>query len=192
MDIKKVVVGLYEENCYFLTKGKDLIIIDPGDEFNKLDNIIKNNEYNLLAVLITHAHFDHIGALKELLDKYKVPVYYNNINNEIKYDNIINIKEEEYSINDFKFKVIYTSGHRNDLVTYYFYSDNVMFTGDFIFKGSIGRMDLEYADKNEMKNSINKIRNYDDNIIIYPGHGDDTTLGYEKENNFYFGGIYDK
>ena len=64
MKVKKIVVGLLEENCYFLTKDKDLIIIDPGDEFNKLDRIIVNNQYNLIAILITHAHFDHIGASK--------------------------------------------------------------------------------------------------------------------------------
>ena len=186
MNIKRIVVGLYEENCYFLIKGNDLIIIDPGDEFDKLNNIIKNNEYNLIAILITHAHFDHIGALKELLNEYKVPVYYNNINNEIEYKNLINVKEKEYDINDFNFKVIYTPGHRNDLVTYYFYKDNAMFVGDFIFAGSIGRMDLEYANKIEMKKSIEKIKQYDDNIKIYPGHDIDTTLKIEKENNFYF------
>ena len=186
MNIKRIVVGLYEENCYFLTKDKDLLIVDPGDEFNKLSSIIKNNNYNLIGILITHAHFDHIGALKDLLNEYKVPVYYNNINNEIEYSKLINVEEREYSINDFNFKVIKTPGHRNDLVTYYFYDDNAMFVGDFIFSGSIGRTDLEYADPKEMKNSIEKIKQYDDNIRIYPGHDIETTLKKEKENNFYF------
>ena len=186
MDIKKLVVGLYEENCYFLIKEKDLIIVDPGDEFNKINNVIKNNNYNLLAILITHAHFDHIGALNQLVNEYKVPVYYNNVNNEITCDNLVNLKEQEYNINDFKFKVIYTKGHKNDLVTFYFEKENIMFTGDFLFKESIGRIDLEYADASEMKKSIEKIKTYDDNIKIYPGHGENTTLGYEKKNNFYF------
>ena len=186
MNIKKIVVGLYEENCYFVTKDNNLIIIDPGDEFKKIDNIITNNNYNLLAILITHAHFDHIGALNDIVNKYKVPVYYNNVNNEIRYDKLINVEEKEYRINDLRFKVIYTKGHRNDLVTYYFYDENIMFVGDFIFKNSIGRVDLEYADPKEMKKSIEKIKKYDDNIIIYPGHGETTTLGLEKENNYYF------
>ena len=186
MNIKKIIVGPLEENCYFLTIEKDLIIVDPGAEFNKLNNIIKNNNYNLLAILITHAHFDHIGALEELINTYKVPVYYNNINNEIEYNYLVNIEEKEYKINNFEFKVIKTPGHRNDLVSYYFYKDNVMFVGDFIFKESIGRIDLEYANPNEMKKSLEKIKIYDNNIIIYSGHGENTTLGYEKENNFYF------
>ena len=81
--------------------------------------------------------------------------------------------------------MIYTGGHRNDLVTYYFYEDDIMFTGDFLFKECIGRMDLEYASYLEMMKSIEKIKKYNDDIIIYPGHGEESTLGYEKENNSY-------
>ena len=186
MIVKKIKVGLLEENCYFLIDNNDLIIIDPGDEAKKIDKEIKENNYNLLAILVTHAHMDHIGALYPLLDKYKVPLYYNNVNNEIDYDNIINIKEDIYNINNFDFKVIYTKGHRNDLVTYYFYNDNVMFTGDFLFKLSVGRVDLKYSNEIEMEKSIEKIKKYDNDIVVYPGHGESTTLGFEKENNFYF------
>ncbi len=186
MNIKKIVVGPLLENCYFLVKNNDLIIIDPGDEFKKIDKIITNNQFNLCAILITHAHFDHVGALNDLVYKYKVPVYYNNINKEIDYTRLIDVIEGDYSVNDFNFKVIYTKGHRNDLVTYYFYDDNVMFTGDFLFKNNIGRCDLEYSDILDMRKSIDKIKKYDDNIRIYPGHGDETVLGKEKENNFYF------
>ena len=186
MNVKKIVVGLYQENCYFLTKGNDLIIVDPGDEYKKLYNIIRNNNLNLKAILITHAHPDHIGALKELIEEYGVDVYYNNVNNEIEYSKLINVEEKKYNIDNFKFEPIFTPGHRNDLVTYYFYEDNIMFTGDFIFKESVGRVDLEYADKKEMKNSLEKIKKYNDNILLFPGHGEETTLGYEKENNIFF------
>ena len=186
MNVRKIVVGLYQENCYFLVKGNDLIIVDPGSEYTKLNNIIKNNNLNLKAILITHAHFDHIGALKDLIEDYNVPVYYNNVNDEITTDKLINVQEKKYSIDNFNFEVIYTKGHRNDCVTYYFYEDNIMFTGDFLFKESVGRVDLEYADSKQMRESIEKIKKYDNNIIIYPGHGEETTLGYEKENNMFF------
>lgn len=185
MNIKKFIVGPLKENCYYLTKEKDLIIVDPGYDFNKLNKIIKNNNFNLLGILITHAHFDHIGALEDLIKEYKVPVYYNNVNNEIAYDKLINIEEKEYNINDFNFKVIYAPGHRNDLSIFYFYEDKAMFTGDFLFKDSMGRVDLEYSNPIQMKQSIEKIKSYSD-ITIYPGHGEDTTIDYEKENNFYF------
>lgn len=185
MKIEKLVVGSYQENCYFLIKNNNLIIVDPGDEFKRIDEKIINDNLNLVAILITHAHFDHIGALEELTKKYNVPVYYNNVNNEINYEKIINVQEERYNIGSFSFEVIFTSGHRNDLVTYYFYDDNIMFTGDFLFKLSIGRTDLEYASYDEMLKSINKIKKYNDNIVIYPGHGDKTILGFEKENNMF-------
>ena len=187
MVVKKIVVGNLEENCYLIIKDKSCIIVDPCDEFHKIDEIIKKLSLNMVAVLITHAHFDHIGALEELIKKYNVPVYYNNVNNEIIYDNLVNVTEKEYNIKDFSFKVIYTSGHRNDLVSYYFYEEGIMFTGDFIFKGTIGRTDLEYGNMIDMLKSIKKIKEYPDNILIYPGHGDETLLKYEKENNYYFG-----
>ena len=73
MVVKKVVVGNLEENCYFIIKDNSCIIVDPGDEFHKIDEIIKKLSLNVVAVLITHAHFDHIGALEEVLNKYNVP-----------------------------------------------------------------------------------------------------------------------
>lgn len=185
MKVEKLVVGLYQENCYFIIKDNKCLIVDPGDESNKILSKLKKENLELIAILITHAHFDHIGALNDLLNIYKVPVYYNNVNNEINYNNIIYIKEEKYNIDIFSFEVIFTKGHRNDLSTFYFYNDNIMFTGDFLFKLSIGRTDLEYASYDEMLKSIKKIKKYDNNIIIYPGHGDKSTLGFEKQNNMF-------
>lgn len=183
MEIKKTIVGYIEENCYLIKEGNKGLIVDPGDEIDKILDMI--GETNIIGILITHAHFDHIGALDALLDKYDVPVYYHNVNNELN-RNIVSIKEQEYKIEEFIFKVIYTPGHRNDSVIYYFEKEKVMFTGDFIFYLSIGRTDFEYGDIYEMNNSINKIKKYKDNIVIYPGHGTKTTLDFEKEYNSYF------
>ncbi len=172
MKIDKIVVGPLQENCYILTKNNKVIIIDPGDEYSKIKEKI-NGE--VIAILITHSHFDHVGALEELHKEYFSPIYQNE-----------NLKEQDYEIEDFKFKVIKTYGHTNDSVTYYFYEENIMFTGDFIFKESVGRTDLPTGNINEMNMSIQKISEYSDDILIYPGHGDSTTLGYEKKNNYYF------
>ena len=184
MIVKTVIVGNLEENCYVLIKDDSALVIDPGDEVDKIIEAINNKK--LLGVLITHAHDDHIGALNELLKKYDVPVCYNNINNEINCKKLVEIKEEKYVIGNFKFDVIYTKGHRNDLSTFYFYEDNIMFTGDFLFHETIGRTDMEYGNILEMYNSIKKIKNYNDNIIIYPGHGIKTSLKHEKEYNVFF------
>lgn len=186
MKIEKIVVGLLEENCYLIIKNDKCIIVDPGDEKEKIISRIEKLKLNVLGILITHAHFDHVGALNDILNIYNVPVYYHNINNEIDYNKLIDIKEESYIIDKFKFKVIFTPGHRNDSVTYYFYDENIMFTGDFLFKGTIGRTDLEYAGMSDMKRSLDKIKEYDDKVIIYPGHGDISNLKYEKENNMFF------
>ena len=173
MLVNRLVVGYLEENCYILEKNNEVLIIDPGAEYYKIKEILKDK--NLIGILITHRHFDHIGALEELLSDYKVPVYDNN-----------NTTEKEYTLNDFTFKVINTYGHTNDSITFYFYQEKIMFTGDFVFKNTIGRTDLPTGNYNEMYFSIKKIKEYNDDITIYPGHGDKTKLGYEKRNNKYF------
>lgn len=160
MNIKKVVVGPLEENCYILEKNNKCIIIDPGDEFEK---IISNITCEVVGILITHYHFDHIGALNQLKEKY-------------------NIVENNYNIIDFNFDVILTPGHTSDSKTFYFKDDNVMFVGDFLFNNAIGRVDLPTGDMNEMINSLNKIFTYPLDTIIYPGHGQSSLLGIEKSN----------
>ena len=172
MKIEIVKTGYLEENCYILSKNSKCLIIDPGDDFENIEKI--SSRYELVAILITHNHFDHVGALKEFISKYNPIIYDRN-----------NLKEKEYKIDCFKFFVIYTPGHTMDSISYYFKDDKALFVGDFIFKGSIGRTDLG-GNKKEMINSINKIKKYPNDIIIYPGHGDKTTLDYEIKNNVYF------
>ena len=176
MQIEKIIVGDYQTNCYLLSIDNDCLIIDPGDEYNKIKEKIK--EKNVLAILITHRHFDHIGALEQLYKDYNVKIY-----------DYKNVEEKEYIIKHFKFKVIYTKGHTDDSVTYYFEKENVMFTGDFLFENTIGRTDLPTGSFNEMLKSIDLIKQYEDEIIIYPGHGNTTKLGLEKLNNYWFDNI---
>ena len=159
MNIKRIVVGYLQENCYILEKNGHVLIIDPGDEFEKIDAQIKGI---VDGVIITHRHFDHVGALNELVNKYHVDV-------------------NKYEYDDFKFKVLFTPGHSWDSKTYYFENEHVMFTGDFIFNGTIGRTDLGGSEKDMLK-SLKSIMLYPDDILIYPGHGESTTLGVEKLN----------
>lgn len=162
MIIDKVIVGDLETNCYVLSIGSDVLIIDPGDDYEKI--IDKVFGKNILGILVTHSHFDHVGALK----------YFDNV----VYD-YNNLSEKEYKIGRFIFDVIYTPGHTKDSICFYFKDDNVMFTGDFIFKGAIGRTDLG-GNEFSMRDSLEKIKQYDDNIKIYPGHGESTILKDEK------------
>lgn len=175
MKIKKIVTGSLEENCYILINDNDCLVIDPGDDFYKIKEEIK--DLNLLAILVTHHHFDHVGALSELLNYKNVQIY------------DYNLEEKEHKINKFKFDIIKTPGHTNDSITFYFKEENVMFTGDFVFKGTIGRTDFPTGDMDTMLDSIEKIKKYDKNIILYPGHGDDTTIDYEINNNYFFNNL---
>ena len=173
MKINVINVGFLNENCYVLMINEKVLVIDPGDDFDNIDKFLIGNK--VCGVLITHRHFDHIGALSMIVDKYKVKVY--DRSNLVNGWNVIDV---------FKFIVIYTPGHKEDAITIYFKDDKVMFCGDFIFRDSIGRWDLEGGNIQEMCRSILEIKKYDRDIIIYPGHGDKTTLGYEMDNNIYF------
>ena len=175
MKINIVVTGFLEENCYVIKNEstKECLVIDPGSDFVNIKQEI--GAYKVLNVLLTHDHFDHVGALREVMNEYKVEV--------LDFDNL---EEKEYSIGPFTFKVILTPGHTSNSITYYFEKDSIMFTGDFLFEGTIGRTDLPTGDFSEMQNSLSKIKKYPKNITIYPGHGDVSTLEKEFENNPYF------
>lgn len=173
MKIEKIITGALEENCYVLIKDGMCLVVDPGDDYHLIQEKIGDNK--VLAVLITHSHFDHIGALRKFLTKRGVKIFKKS-----------STLEQEYSVGPFKFKVIYTPGHSSDSISFYFEEEKVMFVGDFIFKGSIGRCDLPTGDMNVMKKSIEMIRNYPTDITLYSGHGEDTNLGYEIESNPYF------
>lgn len=164
--LEKLEVGPLQTNCYFIIKEEDLIIVDPGDDFEVINQKIGN--LKLKAIFITHDHFDHVGALEELLSVYNVPVNPSNISN-------------------FNYEIISTPGHTKDSITFYFKEEGIMFTGDFLFLGTIGRTDLPTASNEEMKQSLKEIKQYPDETIIYPGHGEETTLGDEKKLfNSYF------
>lgn len=164
MDIKVIKVGPLETNCYILTIENESIIIDPGDDFNKIKEAIGTNK--VIGCLVTHFHQDHIEALEEVVSHYDVEI------NKPKYGK-------------FNYETIETPGHTFDSKTFYFKNINTMFTGDFIFKSSIGRTDLGGNDK-DMIDSLEKFKQYDDDITIYPGHGPKTTLGQEKINFIFY------
>ena len=159
MKVNRVVVGAFETNCYVLIKDNKCLVIDPGDEYESIKKVIGDNK--VIGVIITHYHFDHIGALKYfdknlILDKN-------------------NLEEKEYDIEGFNFEVIYTPGHKEDAISIYLKKEKIMFTGDFIFKDGIGRTDLPEGSIKDMINSLEKIKKYN-NTLAYPGHGDKTII----------------
>ena len=174
MEIKRVVTGYLDENCYLLIENGTCLVVDPGDNYNKIKDEIGDNK--VLGVLITHSHFDHIGALRNFLTKRSIKIFKRS-----------NLEEKEYHLGDFVFQCLYTPGHSKDSVSFYFEKEKFMLVGDFVFKESIGRTDLPGGSDVEMKESIQKLLEYPDDITLYPGHDDITTLKDEKENNPYLG-----
>lgn len=173
MEIINLKVGMLKTNCYILKKNNKILIIDPGDEYYKIDDYIKENE--LEGILITHNHFDHIGALNQILKNYNTKVYDKS-----------SLQEGPCTIKDFSFEVIYTPGHTSDSITFYFKEGKSMFDGDFIFKDGLGRCDLPTGDEEALVKSIKKIKKYPKETTIYPGHGEPTTLEDEEKFNEYF------
>ena len=169
MIVKRFVLGELANNVYLVQKGNECLIVDPACNFEFIKNII--GDLKPVGILVTHYHFDHIGALAELKKYYNTSIFDNN--------NDLNTLE------NFNFEIIHNPGHSSDSVSFYFKKDKCMFVGDFIFKGTIGRTDLETGSMGEMLKSLDVIKKYDDDILLYPGHGDITKLGYEKFNNIY-------
>lgn len=172
MKIERLILEPLDNNCYILSKNDEAIIIDPSKEYEKIEKYINDNNLRINAIFITHYHFDHIGALDYFKEKYKPKVY--------DYKTIGKFKEA-----NFKFKVIPTKGHSKDSVSFLFEETHDMFVGDFIFEGSIGRVDLEGGDEEEMAYSLNMIRTFPKETKLYPGHGNTTTIEKELRTNPY-------
>lgn len=175
IDIIKIVTGYLDENCYIFHNGIEALIIDPGSDSEKIIDEVKRNNLKVIGILITHYHFDHVGALEDIKKAYSNAI-------------VVDYKTKgEKQIGVFKFKIIETFGHTMDSVSYYFDENNILFSGDFIFRESIGNFDLE--NKDAMVKSLNVFKYMPDNVEIYPGHGNSTTVEYEKQNNPFLRGI---
>lgn len=175
MKISMIKVGLLKCNCYLLEKNNQCLLIDSGDDYEKIKEFIKGK--NVIGVLLTHNHFDHVSSADNLESDFNYKIYSQK-----------DLKEGNFKIGDFSFEIIEVNGHTMDSYAFYFKEDKVMFTGDFLFKGTIGRCDLLESNYAEMLKSISKIKKYPDDIKIYPGHGMITNLGEEKISNPYFNG----
>ena len=169
MEMLKLVVGSLETNCYILYENGKCLIIDPGDEENNIIKKIDKLELKPVGILLTHNHFDHAMYADSLSNLYKVPVFDHK-----------NLFEGIKKIESFEFETIYTPGHSETSITFYFKDYGLMFVGDFIFRENIGRVDLPGGSFQDMIESLKKIKKYDDDIVLYPGHGEKTTLGHEK------------
>jgi hydroxyacylglutathione hydrolase len=200
--ITQIVTGKWKENCYIvLSEKKSALIIDPGDEPDKIIQHITKNNLKPAAILNTHAHYDHIGAVVPLKNKYNIPFYIHskeksnlmNVNlyrqmidklepiSIAKADVFLDTESNYLTIGEFEINVIFTPGHSAGSVC--FIIDNNLFCGDLFYKDRIGRTDFPGANASLLKNSLAVISKLPHNIMVFPGHGEMTTLEHVIKNN---------
>ena len=205
MFVRTYVSSFLDSNSYVVYNDKYMIIIDPSVPYEKIRADFKQT---LVGIFITHGHFDHFYELKSYLNvnnpDLKVFLHKNAIeklqNSYLNYSSLykeleincdsrfVTVEEVSFKYYDFDISLILTPGHSD--CSYTILIDDLLFTGDFLFKESIGRTDLYTGSSFIMNQSLKKIMNLEllkkyDDYYIYPGHGDYTTLNYEKKYNYY-------
>lgn len=209
MKVHVYPLGLIETNCYIIEGENELLVIDPGDNGKFVNDLINKFNKKLSAILLTHAHFDHIGGIDEVVKNNQVNVYVHKEEKSWLTDTVKNgskkfemyqlpqvvqhtvptiIDEGKHQIGEFEFEVLHTPGHSPGSITFVF--DDFAIVGDTLFKGGIGRTDLYKGDSALLIKSIEeKLLELDPSTTVFPGHGPDTTIEEEEMSNPYLNGF---
>lgn len=202
MEIITLIVGELETNCYIIgdIDKNEWAVIDPGADSEKILKIIKERNAKVKFIINTHGHPDHTGANNEIKEHTGAPIYIHRADATFlstlftrlgqlsgikgslsRPDNFLE-EGEELSLGDIRLKIIHTPGHTRGGIC--LLCDSVLFSGDTLFAGSIGRTDLPGGSLSALVRSIReKLFSLPDEVVIYPGHGSSTTLGEEKKSN---------
>ncbi len=201
MIIERLVGRLYKTNCYVVIIDNKALIIDPCVKIEEIERVL--NGAKVVGLLLTHGHIDHFYHIDEVKKYYGLKIHANKLakeklddpnknqsvlsNNPIKYvyphEDYVYVTEKGFEIDGIKIGLIETPGHTDCSIC--FKIDNVMFTGDTLFAGYIGRTDLYSASSYSMQKSLEKLKKLKDDFILYPGHDQPTTLSHEKATNKY-------
>lgn len=203
MIVKRLVVGPLEENCYVVgdEKTKQAIVIDPGDEPDRIIELIKDNGFEVSTIICTHAHFDHIGVVgdikkvtdaKILLHKDDIELYEGakdhaafwgyDLDDIPHPDGFLN-EGSEVRVGNLIFKVLHTPGHSPGGIC--LYGEGVVITGDTLFQGSVGRTDFQGGDIIKLRESFKRLLDLPEDTTVLSGHGPETTIGIEKRENLF-------
>lgn len=199
-------LGEFMTNCYTVYNAvtRDAVLIDPACNARFLNNILVNEQLNCVAILLTHGHYDHIGALPELMELvgHKVPIYASAEEEDVLNDprknlstmlsgQMVTVKpdillqdDQEIELLDTKLRCFLVPGHTKGGMCYYFAENGILFSGDTLFARSIGRSDFPTGDGIKLVKSIKeKLMTLPDETIVYPGHNERTTIGKERNAN---------
>lgn len=206
MQIHSFTVGPFAENTYLLINEQEALIVDPGfnqaAEMNAFQHKLDDAEASLKAVVLTHAHVDHVLGLQKVLDQYDVPVFLNDTDDylwnnfasqaqmfgfqadDFDFDPKALPAKENWNVGSFTFDVLYTPGHAPDHVSLYSAEYEFVIAGDALFRERVGRTDLYKGSMDVLKKSIQEqLYILPDETAVYPGHGPSTTIGHEKKAN---------
>jgi len=201
VEIKKFRLMLLDVNCYLINFKNNSFLIDPGSEFKKIKKYIFENNIKLKFIINTHGHYDHMGAVPELIKEFDIPFYIHekeegiitdpkkNLSSTF-YSNGLSLKTYNLIKGDFNkdflisgMDVMNFPGHTPGSILMKI--EDCLFTGDVLFKDSIGRTDLPDGNNKDMNDSLRKIKLFDRKLKIFPGHGPESTIGDEIENNYF-------
>ena len=200
LDLQKCIVGSVFTNCYFLKnkETEEMLIVDPGDNADRIEQKVLEMQGRPVAILLTHGHFDHILAAEEIKKKYNIPIYACAKEEKTLQDPRINLtafhmssytlKADVYlqvvELAGFSIQMIETPGHTLGSCCYYLKDEGVLFSGDTVFCGSVGRTDFPEGSTAAIVNSLHRLLEaLPDDTEVYPGHDTSTTIGYEKRYN---------
>ena len=203
LELQKCIVGSVSTNCYLLKNKEtgEMLIIDPGDNAGKIEQKILEMQGKPMAILLTHGHFDHILAAEEIKKKYNIPIYADQKEEKTLQDARINLTAYQgngYTLKayvyltdlqveelaGFSVQMIETPGHTAGSCCYYLKDEDVLFSGDTVFCGSVGRTDFPGSSSAAIVNSLHRLLDaLPDETEVYPGHDVSTTIGYEKRYN---------
>jgi len=196
--LKRFVVGPMEVNCYLVADhaSKEACVVDPGADPGSVKNLLRKNGFDLKFVINTHGHGDHIAAN----GYFNSPIYIHRLDKDFLTDPDMNLSRmflftvtspkparlledgDKISLGGLELEVIHTPGHTPGSISIKL--DDVIFTGDCLFAGGVGRTDFSYADEGLLMKSIKeKLLKLSDDIVIYPGHGGASTIGRERKLN---------
>ena len=197
MERLTVQVGGFEVNCSIMSENGRAWIVDPGQEPNRIIDTLAKKGLEPAAVLLTHAHFDHIGAIPGLLAKFPdLPVFVHEKDAPM-FGHPLNQLPPEYTpfqkprnlatldklSGPGQLEIIETPGHTPGGVCYYFPKDKLLLSGDTLFAGSVGRTDLPGGDMATLMDSLRKLTALPDDTLVIPGHGPHTMIAAEKRGN---------